>query len=153
MRAVYALPEPEGAHGEIRTRAVAAAMQELSTDLKLIEVAELIYLCCAGKHANLDDLIEAAAELFFKKDAIRYAGAAEAEVHWDATPVISFDMELDHPKVKMLFKLRLSAEGATVAIGQILFENFSGGPEAATDLLLWAIADSRLVQAANNNAT
>lgn len=152
MNTIYALPQPDGPFRQAREQAVAAAMRELASELKLIDVLELIYLCRTGKHANISDLVGSAAELFFKADTVRYGGAAEAELSWNATPAITLDMEFDHKQVMMLFRLRLSAGEASVSISHIVFESFSGHPAAATDLLVASIADTRLTRPADGEA-
>lgn len=146
MSTVLALPTPAAACPLAREKALADAMRPLADELMLVDPSELVSLCRGEKHAHIDDLVESAAELLFKPDAVRYGGAAEVELHWDSFPHIVLDMEFEQDQVLILFRLRIGTCGPAVDICHAQFRDFSGPPAAATQLLASALEEARLVQ-------
>jgi hypothetical protein len=130
-------------HTFVRERALAEGMKELAADLRLIDVVDLVAYIRRGQHANMNDLVASAAELFFKENTLRYGWAADIELKWGSAPSIKLDMEFQHRNVSVFFKLVLEALNAAIDIHYISFTDFSGEPDRATELLIEAIADAR----------
>lgn len=121
---------------------LAEALAPFAGELALIDPAELIVLCRAEKHSNINDVVESAAELFFRPDTLRYGGAAEAEAGWDTGPEVTLDMEFQNAGVIALFRLTLRAGPPLVGECHVLFERAdAGGPSAP--LLSVALSDAR----------
>ena len=130
-------------HTFVRERALAEGLKELAADLRLIDVVDLVAYIRRGQHANMNDLVSSAAELFFKENTLRYGWAADIELKWGSAPSIMLDMEFQHRNVSVFFKLVLEALNAAIDIHYISFTDFSGEPDRATELLIEAIADAR----------
>lgn len=143
MSTVHALPFPAAACPLAREKALADAIRPLADELMLVDPSELIGLCRAEKHANINDLVESAAELLFRPDTLRYGGAAEVELHWDSFPRIVLDMEFEQGQVLILFRLRIGAGGPGVDVCHARFADFDGPPAAATQLVVSALENAR----------
>ncbi len=123
---------------------LAESLADVATELRLINVVDLIVYVHAQRCANLEDLVNSSAELYFKHGALRYAWSADLEVLWDALPTISLNMEFCWHGVTAFFNLCLNAARAGVDIQHLAFDGSCG--EAAERLRLFslAVADSRL---------
>ena len=143
MTQLRMLPAGRDKHTFVRERALAEGMKELAADLRLIDVADLVAYIRRGQHANMNDLVSSAAELFFKENTLRYGWAADIELKWGSAPSVMLDMEFQHRNVSVFFKLVLQALNAAIDIHYISFKDFTGEPDRATELLIEAIADAR----------
>ncbi len=123
---------------------LAESLADVATELRLVNVVDLIFYVQGQRCANLEDLVNSSAELYFKYGAVRYAWSADLEVVWDALPTISLSMEFCWRGVTAFFNLCLNAARAGVDIQHLAFDNAWG--EAAERLRLFslAVADSRL---------
>lgn len=106
--------------GPTREEVLGAALAPFAEELKLIDPGELICLCLAEKHSNINDVVESAAEMFFQRGTLRYAGAAEVQASWEAPPRIVLDMEFQNAQVVALFRLTLGAGPIEVDICHVL---------------------------------
>lgn len=133
----------ESDHAFRRGRALAEGMKDFATELRLIDVVDLIYYVRAENTAVLDDLVTSSAELAFKQGALRYGWAARADIGWGEAPSLCLDMEFCHAGVTVFFGLLLNNVRPAVDIYSILFDEI-GDPEQNTQRLIAAIADARL---------
>lgn len=106
--------------GPTREEVLAAALAPFAEELKLIDPAELICLCMAEKHSNINDVVESAAEMFFQRGTLRYGGAAQVDTSWEAPPRIVLDMEFENDAVIALFRLSLGGDATLVDICHVL---------------------------------
>ncbi len=129
-------------------RVLAESVADVATELRLVNVIDLIGYVRAERFANLEDLVNSSAELYFKHGALRYAWSADLDVVWEALPTISLNMEFSWRGVTAFFRLCLNAARAGVDIQHLAFDQPSDlkGGDAAERLAFFAraIADSRL---------
>ena len=63
---------------------LAEGLADVATELRLVNVLDLIAYVHADRSANLEDLVNSSAELYFKPGTLRYGWAADLDVRWDA---------------------------------------------------------------------
>lgn len=130
-------------------KTLAEGLADVATELRLVNVLDLIAYVHADRGANLEDLVNSSAELYFKPGTLRYGWAADLDVRWDAVPTILLDMEFRHMAVTVFFKLLLNSARAAIDIQHIVFENEFDGPEEKSNQFIAAIANARLAPQAH----
>lgn len=130
-------------HAERRGRALAEGMKDFATELRLIDVVDLVAYVRSDNTAVIDDLVTSSAELAFKPGALRYGWAASVDVGWGHAPSLNLDMEFCHGGVTVFFGLLLNDVRPAVDIYSILFDD-AGDAEQKTQRLMAALADARL---------
>ena len=75
-------------------RALAESMADVATELRLVNVIDLVRYVQGERCAHIEDLVNSSAELYFKPGALRYGWTADLELVWDAPPIVSLDMEI-----------------------------------------------------------
>lgn len=125
-----------------RERILAQHIADVCSELRLIDVVDLVVLIKTERHANIDDLISSSAELFFKPDTLKYGYASEVDLTWGGVPSVAFDMEFRNQGVTVFFSLSLGSLKAGVDIHQILFEDSDAGPEGNDRRLKAALEDA-----------
>lgn len=133
-----------GAQAMIRERALGDGLGEVATELRLVDVTDLIAYIRNDQLANLGDLVSSSIERFFKPDTLRYGKAADIDLAWGSEPAIKIDMEFHHQEVSVYFSLLLESLRAGVEINYTNFNDATGNPSRNTARLIKAIADARL---------
>lgn len=131
-------------HALIRETVLGEGMGDVASELRLVDVADLVSYIRNEQFANVGDLVSSSVERYFRPDTLRYGKAADVELHWNSTPSISIDMEFHHKDVSVYFRLLLEALTAGVEINYMTFVNPSDDPSRNTQRLIDAIADARL---------
>lgn len=124
-------------------RILAENLADVATELRLVNVIDLIDYVRAERSANLEDIVNSSAELYFHPGALRYAWSAELEVLWEAPPSISLNMEFSRSGVTAFFRLCLDSSRAAVDIQHLAFDD-SGDDHWRLALFAQAMAESRL---------
>ncbi len=132
-----------------RERIIAEALIDVASELRLTDVAELITLIRNDQDANLADLVNSSTELFFKGGTLRYALSAHYVAPWDATPVVSLDMEFRHERVSAFFRLTIGEKRAKIEVTDILFDEDGLDERAKVERLTAAFASARVRGAAS----
>ncbi|TPL92459.1 hypothetical protein [Mesorhizobium sp. B2-3-12] len=131
-------------HAKSREIIVASAIEQVVAELRLIDVADYIAFIRLEHFACLSDLVDSAAELFFKPGTLRLGHGGEAHVDWSGSPRIVLDLELRPPGVTVYFQLTLSETGNTVAVNYVSFEKPGEDPEHNTALLEAVVEEARI---------
>lgn len=132
-------------HTFLRERALGEGLGDVASELRLIDVVDLVSYIRSEQFANVGDLVNSAVERFFKPETLRYGQAADVELQWDSEPVVSIDMEFHHRSISVYFRLLLEAFRAGVEINYITFGNLNRDPHQNTERLIDAISDARLL--------
>lgn len=132
-------------HDLIRERALGDGLSEVATELRLVDVADLIAYIRGEQLANLGDVVSSSIERFFKPETLRYGKAAEIDLTWGSEPAIKIDMEFHNQEVSVYFSLLLESLRAGVEINYTNLNDKLGDPIWNTARLIKAIADARLV--------
>ena len=125
-------------------QALAESLADVATELRLVNVIDLIGYVQAGRCAILEDLVNSSAELSFKHGALRYALSSDLEVLWETQPKIALDLEFCWRGVTTFFRLCLNAELAGVEIQHICFDGNPTAEQDKLDRLKAALADARV---------
>lgn len=131
-------------HTRARAKVLAEGIREVAAELRLIDVADFIAYIRTERFANIEDLVNSSAELYFKEGTVSFAWAGEIDVKWGSPPVIALDMEFRHQSVAVFFNLSLKYLHGGVDIRHICFDDPSDDPDTNTRRLAEAIADARL---------
>jgi hypothetical protein len=124
-------------------RALADAIVDVATELRLSDPTEFILLVRGEQAANISDLVNSSSELFFKKGALRYGLNADCALGWGSTPSVGLDMEFRHDGVTAFFRLLIGSSRAAVEVVEVLFDD-EAGPRGA-ERLRRAITAARLI--------
>ena len=133
-------------HASTREIIVANAIQEVVSELRLVDVADYIAFIRLEHLANLADIVDSAAELYFMPGTLTLGHGAEAHLAWTGEPRVVLDLELKPAGVTVYFTLTLAAETAGVEIGYVSFDAPSPDPEENSAFLARALADARIVR-------
>lgn len=111
-----------------REAALAIAMEEVATELRLVNLLDLAAFTRLEQLANIEHIINASTELHFKPGALRFSQTADVDLDWNGEPKLSFGMIFDYGGVKIFFRLILLRENAAVEIDFIDVANASSNP-------------------------
>lgn len=126
-----------------RKEALAQALTGFTSEMKLVDVVDLVAFIRTEQHGNIADLIKSSAELFFKDETLRYGMAASVDLDWDTPPTISLDIEFYNKGVWVYFTLVLGEPENAVNVSYIEFTNASDDPDENTRRLIEALDDAR----------
>jgi hypothetical protein len=130
-----------------RERALAEGMREVASELRLVDATDFIAFIRTGQFANVGSLVSSSTELFFKPGTVRFGSSGDIDLKWGGAPSIMLDMEFNHMRVAVHFRLRLETLEAGVEIDYITFEGASADADENTERLVKAIADARIAPA------
>jgi hypothetical protein len=129
---------------------LADVVRSLACELRLIEVGDLINYIQNQSFANLQDLVNSSAELYFRSGTLQFGWGANVFTTWANPPAISVDLEFRNLGVTVFFALMLKSDSAAVSIHDICFDVPGQGRPQRTDLLALALNDARLVSGRDN---
>jgi hypothetical protein len=123
---------------------LADIVRSLACELRLIEIGDLINYIQNQSFANLQDLINSSAELYFRAGTLQFGWGANVFTTWANPPAVSVDLEFRNLGVTVFFALMLKSDSAAVSIHDICFDNPEPRQARQTELLALALDDSRL---------
>ena len=106
-----------------REAALAIAMEEVATELRLVDLLDLAAFVRLDQFANIEHIINASTEIHFRPDVLRFSQVAEVDLDWNGDPKLSFGMIFDYGGVKIYFRLLIMRENAAVEIDFIDISN------------------------------
>ncbi|HEY7646363.1 MAG TPA: hypothetical protein VH858_15070 [Hyphomicrobiales bacterium] len=128
--------------------ALAAGLKEVAAELRLLEAADLVAFIRTGRFGNVQSLVDAATEMYFKPGTVCFGQSGSVNLSWSGEPSVVLNMEFHHRRVDVYFRLTLEAEEAGVEIEYISFGNQPTDRLDTTRRLIAAIADARFAPAA-----
>ena len=123
-------------------RVLAENIADVATELRMIDVVDLVGFIRGESVATLEDLVNSASELYFEHGALRYAWAADIDLLWETPPSVSLNMEFSWSGVTAFFALRLDSASASVDLQHIHFDVATDGARAG-ERLAKAMSDAR----------
>ncbi|WP_112664661.1 hypothetical protein [Microvirga flavescens] len=126
-------------------RLLIANLKDVLSELYLIDCGVFVSYVLNEQHANIEDLVSSATELFFKEGTLCYSHGAEALFDWANAPVIVLDMEFVHTSTTVFFKLILNSFQANVSIHRIILDNRTGNAESDLKRFEGILADARIM--------
>lgn len=131
-------------HSSAREIIVAKAMEDVASELRLVDVADYIAFIRLEHFSCIADIVDSAAELYFMPGALRLGHAAEAHVDWSGSPRIVLDMEMRAGGATVYFALTLTDRTVGVEVNYVSFDRPDADPEANTARLAEAIGHVRI---------
>ncbi|MAY62206.1 MAG: hypothetical protein CML29_08335 [Rhizobiales bacterium] len=123
-----------------REKIVADAIWPVATELRMIDVADLISMLRFERHANLADIVASAAELFYLPDTVKLGIGGDYKLDWDTAAKVVLDLELRPTGVTIYIRLTLEHDKAGVEIDHIVFDEPDEDPAVNTAFLETALA-------------
>lgn len=96
--------------------ALAVGVRPLATELRELNVADLVAFARLDRLGSLRALVQSAAELHFRPDYFDLVGPAEATMGWQGAPVISLSMLYRYSGIEVYFRLNLESSVCSVEI-------------------------------------
>lgn len=131
-------------HTAVREKIVAKAIEEVATELRLVDIADYVAFIRLERFATIADIVESACELFFQPGTLTFGHGGTANVDWSGNPEIILDMQLKPKGVTVYFTLRLSDLSAAVDVNYVAFDESREDPEENSRFLEATLAESRL---------
>lgn len=119
-------------------------IKDVVGEICLVDASILISYIIDNKHANIHDIIESSAELFFKEGTLTYGHGAEVNFEWGKAPAVILDMEFVHSAATVFFKLVLHGYYVGVQIQRILLSTKTGDSEQDLKCFEEALANARI---------
>lgn len=122
-----------------REKAVADALWPVASELRLIDVADLISMLRFERHADLSDVVASAAELFYLPDTVRLGIGGDYRLDWEGGAKVVLDLEIRPAGLTIYVRLTLEHDRAGVEIDHVVFDNPSDDHAANTAFLADAL--------------
>jgi len=131
-------------HSQVREKILGDSIRCVATDLRLIDLPDLVSYLNTGQIASVSSLVQSSIELSFKPETLSFGHAGDVYLEWGALPRVCLDMEFHHKSVHVYFRLMLEAEEAGVEITYITFEGEAVAPGSNTIRLHEALGEARI---------
>lgn len=133
-----------GAFKRACEKCLADALTGVAIELRMADVIDLVADIHHERHFHLEDIINSAAELFFKPDTMRFLRIGEVDLTWDRPATVTFSMEFHHMQVRAYFRLQIAADQAGVRLE--FLESGTGNKAGSCDVsrLSAALAGAKL---------
>jgi len=122
-------PNPLSAEREM---IVADAICTVASELRLIDVADLIAMLRFERHGDLSDLVASAAEMFFLPGVVKLGIGGDYYLDWGGQPRVVLDLEIKPLGVTIYARLILEQDFGGVEINHIAFDEPLDDPDANT---------------------
>jgi hypothetical protein len=122
---------------------LADALMELASDLRLVEAEDFIAFVRTGQTANIANIVNSSAELYFKPGTLRFGTVCETQAQWGAPPAVSLSLDFTCRGVTAYFRLVLKDRHACVDLDYIHIAE-APSPRLQPRLLAEALAHARL---------
>lgn len=112
-------------------------------ELLLVDPADYIAFIRCELWANIEDIVQSAAELHFMPGVVRFGHGGEYKLGWLSSPEISLDFEFQNMGVYAYFRITLAASAVRLDLHHIRFDRPDADPESNTALFSEAFEQSR----------
>jgi hypothetical protein len=123
------------AYSSERERIIADAICPVASELRLIDVADLISMLRFERNANLSDLVASAAEMFFLPGTVTLGIGGDYYLDWGGQPRVVLDLEIRPKGVTVYARLTLEEDWGGIEMSHIAFDAPSADPEENTAFL------------------
>lgn len=131
-------------HSISREALVANSIQEVVSELRMIDVADFIAFIRMEQFGNISDIVDSAAELYFMPGTLRMGHGGEAHVAWESPPRIVLDLELRPGGATVYFTLTMTDKHASIEVNYVSFEVPDPDPLVNTQRLGALIEHARI---------
>lgn len=119
-------------HTSSREALVASAIQEVVSELRMVDVVDYIAFIRMERFGNISDIVDSAAELYFMPGTLRLGHGGEAHVAWASPPRIVLDLELRSQGATVYFSLTMTDEHAGIEVNYVSFDTPDSDPMVNT---------------------
>ncbi|MDF1608843.1 hypothetical protein PZ897_11710 [Hoeflea sp. YIM 152468] len=116
-------------------RIVADAIWTVASELRLIDVADLISMLRFERYADLADLVASAAEMYFLPGTIKLGIGGDFCLDWGGPPRVTLDLVIRPKNVTIYARLMLEQDCGGIDINHIAFDETPDSQDDATALL------------------
>lgn len=131
-------------HSLTREIIVADAIRDVVSELRMVAPTDYVAFIHTEQFANIADIVDSAAELFFVPGTLRLGHGGEVHLDWNRAPEIVLDLELKPSGATVYFKLSMADQHAAVDVNYVAFENPSQDPDENSSFLESAIQAARI---------
>ena len=132
------------AHSETREIIVANSIKEVVSELRLVDAADYISFIHLEQFANIADIVDSAAELFFVPGTLKLGHGGEVHAGWSVPPRVVLDLELKPAGATVYFTLTMADEHAAVDVTYVSFDDPSEDPDENSAFLAGALDAARI---------
>ncbi len=119
-------------HSLSREALVASAIQEVVSELRMVDVVDYIAFIRMERFGNISDIVDSAAELYFMPGTLRLGHGGEAHVAWSSPPRIVLDLELRSQGATVYFSLTMTDDHAGIEVNYVSFDAPDSDPMVNT---------------------
>ena len=123
-------------------RIIAKHIRYVAQDLRIVDLDLLMRHLSSGRMDNLESLIDASCELYFRSGTLRFSRLADYRLTWETPPTVTVVMTFASPAVTVSFLLHIAATEAAVELQYVSFPPKSR-PHQQTRLLEYAFRRAR----------
>ena len=127
-----------------REAIVADAIREVVSELRMVELADYVAFIHLERFANVADIVDSAAELYFQPGTLRLGNGGEVHLDWSGEPKVVLDLELKPSGATVYFTLGMTNEVASVDVNYVSFDQPSPEPHENTAFLEAALESARI---------
>lgn len=120
------------------------ALRPVASELRMVDLDQLIVNAKSGAHADMADLVASCAELHFAPGAVDFALGADAVASWEGGACVSLDLEFRATPVTAFLRLTLGRDRGGLEVLAV-HANGRAPHEALAPLLEAAIERARIV--------
>lgn len=125
-----------------REKIIADAIWPVASELRMIDIADLIAMLRFERHADLADIVATAAELYYLPGTVRLGIGGDYKLDWSGEAKVVLDLELRPVGVAIFARLTLEDDCAGIEIDHIQFEDPTADHDVDTAVLAAALADA-----------
>lgn len=114
---------------------IADAICTVASELRLVDVADLISMLRFERHGDLADLVTSAAEMYFLPGTIKLGIGGDYYLDWGGQPRVVLDLEIRPRNVTIYARLVLEQDCGGIEINHIDFDEPLENPEDNTAVL------------------
>jgi len=103
-------------------RIIADAICTVASELRLIDVADLISMLRFERHGDLADLVASAAEMYFLPGTVKLGIGGDYYLDWGGQPRVVLDLEIRPKNLTIYARLVLEQDCGGVEINHIAFD-------------------------------
>lgn len=131
-------------HSLDREVIVADAIKEVVSELRMVDVAYYVAFIHMERFANVADIVDSAAELYFQPGTLKLGNGGEVHLDWAGSPKVVLDLELKPSGASIYFTLGMTDKYASVDVNYVSFEQPSSEPDENTAFLQSALERARI---------
>lgn len=127
-----------------REAIVADAIKEVVSELRMVDVTYYVAFIHLERFANVADIVDSAAELYFQPGTLKLGNGGEVHLDWTGSPKVVLDLELKPSGATVYFTLGMTDKHASVDVNYVSFDEPAAEPDDNTAFLQAALEQARI---------